>query len=412
MPYILNKTNGTIVATVQDASLDITTDLVFVGKNYAGYGEWQNENFLRLLENFANTSAPQKPLEGQIWYNTSAKTLNAFDGTYWKSIANLEVSTTTSPDSYKIVKAGDLWFDDKEQQLHVYNGSEYRLVGPLSGADTRAQWKGSYEVSNEDLNKKYNIKAIVGINDEVVAVVSGETYTIKGDGGSESYPLYPATEVIKKGINLIGADIGTGISALTTMSGTMLWGTAAHSLRSEVAVSALSIQPSPGPDLDEEYSVPFVTTGTTSTSYYADGFTYNPYQNRLTATYFDGTATRARYADLAEKYLADAEYEVGTVVSVGGEKEITACTWGDRAIGVVSKAPAYLMNSELEGGTPVALKGRVPVKVIGAVRKGQRLIASNNGVAVAGVPHSGDVFAMALESNNDIGIKLIEAVIL
>ena len=132
----------------------------------------------------------------------------------------------------------------------------------------------------------------------------------------------------------------------------------------------------------------------------------------LAATVFQGTATSARYAALAEKYLADADYEVGTVVVVGGEKEVTASSWGDLAIGAVSTNPAYMMNSDLEGGTYIALKGRVPVKVTGAVRKGDRLVASNNGCAVAAVPHANGVFAVALESNDNSDVKLVECVIL
>ena len=103
---------------------------------------------------------------------------------------------------------------------------------------------------------------------------------------------------------------------------------------------------------------------------------------------------------------------MGTVVAVGGDAEITACSFGDLAIGAVSANPAYMMNSQLEGGTYIALKGRVPVYVIGSIRKGQRLIASNNGYAVAGVPASNNVFAVALESSDDTGVKLIEAIIL
>lgn len=132
----------------------------------------------------------------------------------------------------------------------------------------------------------------------------------------------------------------------------------------------------------------------------------------LTATLFNGTATAARYADLAEKYLPDADYEIGTVMVVGGEKEVTASSWGDRAIGVISANPAFMMNKDLEGGVYVALKGRVPVKVVGAVKKGQRLIASNNGCASAAVPHTNDAFAIALESSDDTSVKLIEAVVL
>ena len=133
--------------------------------------------------------------------------------------------------------------------------------------------------------------------------------------------------------------------------------------------------------------------------------------NEITADKFIGIANEAYFADLAEKYLPDAEYEVGTVLTIGGEKEVTASTYGDLAIGVVSDKPAYLMNKDLEGGVAVALKGRVPVKVIGTVRKGQRLVAANNGCAVAAVPHANDVFAIALESSDDTGIKVIEAFI-
>jgi len=132
--------------------------------------------------------------------------------------------------------------------------------------------------------------------------------------------------------------------------------------------------------------------------------------NRFAVIY--GTSTSARYADLAEKYLADAEYPVGTVMMVGGEAEVTASNWGSRAIGVVSANPAYIMNDDLEGGTAIALKGRVPVRIIGAIRKGDRIIASAGGLASAGVAHSNDVIGIALESNSDISEKLVECVIL
>jgi hypothetical protein len=130
------------------------------------------------------------------------------------------------------------------------------------------------------------------------------------------------------------------------------------------------------------------------------------------ANVFQGEASSARYADLAEKYLPDADYAVGTVVAVGGEKEVTACKYGDRAIGVVSANPAFMMNKDLEGGVYIALKGRVPVRVVGAVAKGQRLIASSNGCAVGAVPHANDVFAIALETNSDTSEKIVEAIIL
>ena len=110
--------------------------------------------------------------------------------------------------------------------------------------------------------------------------------------------------------------------------------------------------------------------------------------------------------------MPDTEYTVGTVVMIGGEKEITACTWGKRAIGVISENPAFMMNKDLEGGVYVALKGRVPVKVIGRIKKGDDLIATNDGCAMMAVPHAGGVFAVALESSDDEGVKVVEALVL
>jgi hypothetical protein len=132
----------------------------------------------------------------------------------------------------------------------------------------------------------------------------------------------------------------------------------------------------------------------------------------ITANIFNGTATAARYADLAEKYLADAEYEIGTVVVIGGEKEVTACSIGERAVGVVSANPAYMMNSELEGGTYIALKGRVPVKVKGKVKKGFILVAGTDGIAMPGAGDSLAGFAVALEDSDEEGVKLVEALVL
>jgi hypothetical protein len=130
--------------------------------------------------------------------------------------------------------------------------------------------------------------------------------------------------------------------------------------------------------------------------------------NRFGTIY--GTATSAKYADLAEKYLPDADYPVGTVMTVGGEKEITACRVYSRAIGVISENPAYMMNSELEGGVYVALKGRVPVRVVGPVEKGDELVPTEDGNAYAS--GNGKVFAIALESKSGAEVKLVEAVIL
>jgi len=125
----------------------------------------------------------------------------------------------------------------------------------------------------------------------------------------------------------------------------------------------------------------------------------------------NGTATRARYADLAEMYLADGEYDEGTLMAIGGNKEITAATIANfRVLGVVSSHPAHLMNADLKDGTIVALKGRVPVKVIGKVTKGEPLGASVvKGYAQVSI---NNYFGLSLENKDTDGEGVVEAVIL
>ena len=146
------------------------------------------------------------------------------------------------------------------------------------------------------------------------------------------------------------------------------------------------------------------------------GMEYVPSTNTLTTGVFSGTATQAQYADLAEIYSADSEYEAGTVVKLGGSAEITMTTnHADTDVfGVVSTNPAFLMNKDAEG-LPVALTGRVPVKVIGRVAKGERLVSSDvPGVAWALGDDEYDARAIigrSLEDKEDGNEGIIEAVI-
>jgi hypothetical protein len=380
MPYIINNTNGTIVATVQDASLDRTTDLIFVGRNYAGYGEIQNENFLKLLENFAKSTPPPRPIGGQLWYDTANKRLSIYDTTGWKGIANLEIADL-DPSAGVFPKAGDLWYDKVEQQLHVYNGSEYRLVGPLSGAATLGQWFGSYEIST-NLDKKFVVKAVVGTNEEVIAVVSDSTFSVEdGPARSDEYP-FNGTE-IKRGITLIGANPITGVSAVNTSTGSLLWGSAAHALTANIALSSsgLTIAPS---NSSSEVHFPYFglpTSGGAGTVNTDTGFKYIPASNTLIADVFQGIATSARFADLAERYAADAVYGAGTVVIIGGDAEITVTSKraNTAVAGVISQDPGFKMNSDAGSDLThpyVALKGRVPCKVSGTIKKGDMLVTS------------------------------------
>jgi hypothetical protein len=590
MAYKVDKFNGTFLVNVSDGTIDTTTDLRFVGKNYAGYGEIQNENFLHLMENFANTTQPPKAVIGQIWYDSANKKLKFYDGNKFK-FANGAESATTAPSGLSV---GEFWWDSVNQQLYTWSGTDYILVGPESSPELGASSVVTAQVIDTS-NVAHSVVKIISA-DETIAIVSRDEFT-----PNSAALLSPAFNVIKKGITLrntnalgvtsddhvywgtasnstrlggrpaseyltdppqpftgevsfkdpgfslgddndlrirvensdelivenrLGSDItiritvtettderdvavfgstgmfpgltatydlGTSalrwnnVYAITTTGnlvgnvtgntvgehkgtvranddtvmingvskqigfvganivGTLTGSCTGSSLTSTSALTLQNFEPSIGFLLDPETSTPLPDQRSVplrspdgditarrliGIANQADqllvGATYR--SSALTATantiaardnngdifarLFQGTATSAQYADLAEKYLADAEYEPGTVVVVGGEAEVTASSWGQRALGVVSTNPAYMMNSELEGGTYIALKGRVPVKVVGAVKKGDRLVATADGCATAGVPHSSDVFAIALETNSDVLVKIIEAVVL
>ena len=145
--------------------------------------------------------------------------------------------------------------------------------------------------------------------------------------------------------------------------------------------------------------------------------TFNSSSGQLDATTFNGVATSAKYADLAEKYNSDADYEAGTVLIFGGEKEVTECTakYDKRIAGIVSTDPAYLMNSDSDG-VAVGLVGRVPCKVIGEIRKGDLMVSSDTpGYAEAwrdeSNPQTGSVIGKALEDKYGAGKDVIEVVV-
>jgi hypothetical protein len=126
MAYVINKFSGQQLVVLDDGTLDTTTSLGLVGRNYVGYGETQNENFIFLLENFANTAPPSRPLVGQIWFNTTDDTAYAYDGTQWNPVGSATVSPSAPPNN----NAGALWLKTPINQLYTYTGTEWRFIGP------------------------------------------------------------------------------------------------------------------------------------------------------------------------------------------------------------------------------------------------------------------------------------------
>lgn len=132
MAYTINLTNGTILTTVADGTVNGTaSSLVLIGKNYAGYGDFLNENFVHLIENFASTAAPTTPLSGQLWWD-SAGNLKVYTGSIWKTMSTMTSSNVAPTSSV----TGSGWWDTFNQQFNVYNGSSWVLVGPAYTSST------------------------------------------------------------------------------------------------------------------------------------------------------------------------------------------------------------------------------------------------------------------------------------
>ena len=145
MSYTINKTDGTIVATVEDGVLDTTTSLQLIGRNYQSYGEPFNENLVKLLENSASTTAPTAPLTGELWYDKSAEALKVYDGSNFNpvSIRNSSSAPTTG------LSTGTLWNDTTNDQLYMYDGSAFDLIGPIF---KQGDGKSGFLVDVEDLS--------------------------------------------------------------------------------------------------------------------------------------------------------------------------------------------------------------------------------------------------------------------
>jgi len=223
MPYILKKTNGEKLATIADGALYIGTDLTFVGKNYSGYGEILNQNLLKLLENFYNSTEPTQPLRGQLWYDYTQKRLKVYSGSEFKSLARLEYGGAEAPTDAAL---GDLWWDGNN--LRIYNGTSFfSIAGTGSSISTGDSGQvvdivSAVAVDSTDVSHQI-LKHTV--NDIVIAVTSSDAFTLKSTDS-----LYGEAKfiVIKKGLTLAGTNSVTGSSA---GNGFYFWGTSSDSAR-------------------------------------------------------------------------------------------------------------------------------------------------------------------------------------
>ena len=170
MAYTINKTDGSVVTTITDGTVDNTTSIQLFGKSFSGFGEGLNENLVKLLENAASTSAPSSPLTGELWFDTNTSQLKVYDGSSFKptGAAKSQASAPTSP------SAGDLWHDSTNDQLYVYTGSAFLLVGPIF---TAGQTLSGFQIETLASSGGNKVVASMYAGNTRVAILSKETFT-------------------------------------------------------------------------------------------------------------------------------------------------------------------------------------------------------------------------------------------
>ena len=175
MAYKINNTFGTLLVTLADGTIDTaTTDIALFGKGYAGFGEKLNENFVKLLENFNNTSAPANKVIGQLWYDQTNKQLNVYTGSKFKPVG----STTNSATSPTNAVQGDMWFDTANSQLYVYDGTAFTLIGPTTIAGSGVTQIVTETVQDNTGVNRSILKLVT--QDVVVGVISNLAFTPSG----------------------------------------------------------------------------------------------------------------------------------------------------------------------------------------------------------------------------------------
>ena len=506
MAYKINNTFGTLLVTLADGTIDVaTTDLTLIGKGYAGFGEKLNENLVKLLENFNNTSSPPNKVAGQMWYDKTNNQINVYTGSKWKPVGSTSNSATAPTNAV----LGDMWFDTTNNQLYIYTGTAWSLIGPTTVAGSGVT-QVITETPEDNTGVKRSILKLV-TNDTVVGVVSNVAFTPSSTETLGAALISAGFSSVAQGIQLSSSVASVKFRGTATDADALGGVAAANYLRSDSAdttTGRLTVQTDDGirigagnditmtlssddftiaqttqdkdiiftvndggttkealringsvgridhlrvGDLTVDGTQTIVNTsklsvedniielnrnissnagmpsytglkvnrGATSVAteqnlywvwdetFADDGSTIfgnaggawtafkaadtdtemeAPTLVDIRANIVHATSTSAQYADLAERYETDVPVEVGDVVMLGGAAEITKCMEaGSNAVfGVISEAPAYLMNANAgnnDSHPMVALKGRVSVKLQGTGKAGDRVISAGNGEA-------------------------------
>ena len=209
MAYTITLTDGTTFATVADGTVNTSSSVTLVGKNYAGYGAFLDENFIQMLENFANATAPASPLTGQIWWDSANTLLKVYNGTIWKTIS-AATSSAIAPTSNV---TGDLWYDTVNQQVKVWTGASFLVVGPAYSSSTGTA--GAIPETINDNGATPHFVTTLYVNNVRVAIYNnGATF-------SAAAPVATLFPTVYKGMTMSN-DSGTNISGNLIGSGNVV----------------------------------------------------------------------------------------------------------------------------------------------------------------------------------------------
>ena len=407
MAYTILRTNNSTLVTIQDGVLETQrTTLGLPGRNYAGYGNILNTNFVHLLENFANDTPPAHPLKGQLWFDTSDNKLK---------VCPADGTTVTS--DWVVLTSSNALGDSHLGNLEVSNAIVANTITANIdlnvGRDVTAQGNGTF--NTKLYSPLANLStANIGTTETRIITTGGSTTggTLTG-AWSVSGPSNGNAFNITSGNIALGTNQSVRCDHYLNTDGTA-WVPSGTYTNANVAEYLSGTNPDitkfTGEISPSKVTTTSITTGSAGTAGNITGNWSLTQNSKLLATYS---------ADIAERYAADGVYTVGTVVELGGDFEVTLAKadLSSDVFGVVSNTYAHLLNSAAgtdETHPPIALVGRVNVRVVGQVKKGQRLVSAGNGIARAGKDEeltTFNVIGRSLVNKTDDAEGLIEVAV-
>jgi hypothetical protein len=422
MAYTITLTDDTIFANIADGTINTASSMTLVGKNYAGYGAYLDENFIHLLENSSNSTAPPAPLTGQLWWDKANGLMKVYNGATFKVISAATASTTAPTSNVR----GDLWYDITNAQLKVYTGTAWLLVGPQFTAG-QGETGAIADTITDNLGASHVvIKLFVG--NTLVGIVSKDAAFTPQAALAGFSTVLPGIQLSTASASYLFQGVAANAQLLDGIdsSGFLLKN------QNETTSGTFGILNNSGltVGLNSDLRITVANNAAVISNQTSNGniaFSVNKAGTPTTVLLINGSTgivsgsngITANYADVAERFAADEVLEAGTVVELGGSQEITKVTdeLSESVFGVISTRAAYLMNAVAgndDTHPPVAMTGRVPVNTIGVVHKGDRLVSAGNGLARAaqlGEATAFNVIGRSLENKLSTEQGSVEAIV-